>query len=110
MSGKFNHDYPIKHGQIAAAELKLAHARSLRRTFRAGKWIGERTLSACWSPYSAATNFLVGSHREASCRTVEKFAIAERDRQHAESVRSPELCDHASCSCRIHRQIEISFS
>src|SRR6266513_5641036 len=51
--------------------------------------------------------FRLHSHRASSA--AEKFAIAERDRQHTTSVRSPELCDYASCSHEIHRQIDVAL-
>jgi hypothetical protein len=63
----------------------VAHRTIFKRSSR------ERTLAACWSPHSAATNFSCG--RGPACEdSIDKFAIAECDRPHAGSVRSPEIC------------------
>ena len=53
---------------------------------------GERTLAACWSPHSAATNFCLIRNSWAMNGGRQKFAIAECDRQPARGVRSPERC------------------
>src|SRR4029077_16773966 len=53
---------------------------------------GERTLLACWSLHSAATNFSWTRNSWAMNEDRQKSAIAECDRQHARGVRSPERC------------------
>ena len=53
---------------------------------------GERTLSACRSLHSAATNFCLTRNSWAMNEGRQKFAIAECDRQQARGVRSPERC------------------
>ena len=60
--------------------------------------IGERTLAACWSPHSAATNF--SEHETAflrarHCSSDLQNSKAECRDQHAECVRSPDSRNHA---------------
>jgi hypothetical protein len=50
---------------------------------------GERTLAACWSRHSAATDFL-GSFQGGAHVGQKKIVFAECENQHAASVRSPE--------------------
>jgi hypothetical protein len=93
-----------------AAELKLAHTRSLLRASRASKPIGERTLAACWLPHSAAPNFQRCFQSRGELSHNEKFAIAERDRQHGTTVRSPELAITSVARAEFVGRFQLQFS